>query len=242
MVVIGQLGQCPSECTKSAQASFFCLHLLFQCSSEFLVWTRGVFKDTGCWVDHLFEAALIPNSHEANVLHDFGQQKPSFCEEVLDSSGKPLHDVWLHSSHETKVQEGKAAILREDQVAGVRICVNKAGEDQRRHTSLHGHVHHLHSFFLALYLLKFAPMDPFQGQDASGTLRSGILGQPLRCCDKRQKAMFLQKELSVVSLVVVVELLKDALCYFVCNLRVLITLTSPIHIQNHKPKGPAGPI
>lgn len=39
MVVVGQLGQCPSECTKSAQASFFCLHLLFQCSSEFLVWT-----------------------------------------------------------------------------------------------------------------------------------------------------------------------------------------------------------
>ena len=133
MVVVGQLGQCPSECTKSAQASFFCLHLLFQCSSEFLVWTpfedrsqvmrirtelriwwpkfhhlrpfpeiweyrshseshckshlsilsllslllsfyrfylgaqRGVFKDTGCWVDHLFEAALIPNGHEANV-------------------------------------------------------------------------------------------------------------------------------------------------------------------------------
>lgn len=28
---------------------------------------RDVFKDTGCWVDHLFEAALIPNGHEANV-------------------------------------------------------------------------------------------------------------------------------------------------------------------------------
>ena len=49
-----------------------------------------------------------------------------------------------------------------------------------------------------------------KSQDTSSTLRSSILGQPVRCCDERQKAMFLQKEIGIVRLVVVVELLEDA--------------------------------
>ena len=65
------------------------------------------------------------------------------------------------------------------------------------------------------------PSRPFTGaevQDTCGALGSRELWQPFRSCDERQKAMLLQKELSIIRFVVIIKLFENTLCNFISYL------------------------
>lgn len=61
---------------------------------------------------------------------------------------------------------------------------------------------------------------PFTGevQDTCGALGSRELWQPFRSCDERQKAMLLQKELSIIRFVMIIKLFENTSCNFISYL------------------------
>ena len=61
---------------------------------------------------------------------------------------------------------------------------------------------------------------PFAGevQDTCGALGSRELWQPFRSCDERQKAMLLQKELSIIRFVMIIKLFENTSCNFISYL------------------------